>query len=621
MDISSKSTIINLFKFSLLHLVALILVSCGQEEPSTSPSITTPAEPAAPVQAEPAPAPNLALEEPAELFAELPTHWLNEESIGDGQEGVTTALQETAHERADHWIQYGGGYNNYRHSPIVELSPQNIDNLEVAWAFPTGTVGQFSVSPLIYDGIMYITSSYNRLFAIDARTGELYWRYDHQQPEDLRICCGPVNRGASIHGDTVFMATLDARLLAFDRKSGELLWDTEIDDYRKGISATSAPLIAKDIAVIGVGGGEFGVRGFFDAYNINTGERVWRHYTVPAAGEPGVETWAGTSYETGGAPSWTYGAYDPELDLLYWTTGNPAPDWNGDARLGDNLFSDSVLAIDPDTGERLWYFQFTPHDIWDYDGNTHLFLVDYEHEGETIKGLVQANRNGFYYALNRETGEFLRATSYVEQLNWATSMEPNGRPVINPEMVPSEEPIVRICPGAGGGMNGSVTGAMNPNLGLTFIPVIESCHQMEKAISVYVEGNQFTGGTFIPVDAQDGTAYGHISAIDYQTGEVAWRYKDPEPIMAGVLSTEGGLVFTGSSDGHALALDAETGELLWRFRIGGGIRSQPVAYQLDGETYVAIASGNFSGIAGAVGGNTMVPEGGHLFVFRLGLDE
>jgi len=589
-----------------------LLAACGSESEPDQPGTETAAQSESP-PVDPG--------EPAELFAELPTHWLNSDPIGDGLGAVSTELLEVSEQSAEHWLQYGGGYNNYRHSPITELSPENIDDLEVAWAFPTGTVGQFAVSPIIYDGIMYVTASYNRLFALDARSGELYWRYDHPQPEDLRICCGPANRGAAIIGDKILMATLDARLMAFDRKSGEILWNTEIDDYRKGLSATSAPLIVKNLAIIGVGGGEYGVRGFFDAYDVDTGEQVWRHYTIPAAGEPGVETWSGNSYETGGAPAWTIGAYDPELDLLYWTTGNPAPDWNGDARLGDNLYSDSVLAIDPDTGDMKWYFQFTPHDVWDYDGNTHLFLVDYEHEGETIKGIVQANRNGFFYALNRETGEFITASAYVEQLNWATSMEADGRPVVDVSMTPSEEPIARICPGAGGGMNGSVSGALNPDLGLAYIPVIESCNQMQKGISVYVEGQQFTGGTFIPVDALDGSAYGHISAIDYQTGEVRWRYQDPEPIMAGVLSTAGGLVFTGSQNGTALALDAATGEKLWSFRIGGGIRSQPVAYQVDGETYVVIASGNFAGIAGAVGGNTVIPEGGHLFVFKLAMDD
>lgn len=421
------------------------------------------------------------------------------------------------------------------------------------------------------------------------------------------------------------MATLDARLLAFDRLSGELLWDTEIVEYFKGFSATSAPLIVKDLAIIGVGGGEFGVRGFFDAYDVNTGDRVWRHYTVPAEGEPGYETWSGNSYETGGAPAWTIGTYDPELDLVYWTTGNPAPDWNGDARLGDNLFSDSVLAINPNTGERMWYYQFTPHDVWDYDGNSHLFQAEMVVDGEPTKALVQANRNGFFYAINRENGEFIRATSYMEQLNWAESMESDGRPVINVEAMPSEEPTMRVCPGALGGMNGSVAGSLNPELGFAFIPVIESCQLMQKGISMHVEGNLFTGGLPISVDGVEDSqgnvpAYGHISAVDYHTGEVAWRYYDPQPMMAGTLSTAGGLVFTGSQTGHALGLDASTGEVLWRKRLGGGVRSQPIAYELNGEAYVAIASGNFQGIAAFAGADVSIPEGGQLYVFKLSSD-
>ena len=520
------------------------------------------------------------------------------------------------------WIQFGGDYSNNRHSPIEQLSVANIDNLKFEWSIPSGTLGQFSVSPLVYDGIMYVTTSYNRLMALNARTGELYWRYDHQQPEDLRICCGPANRGASIHGDKIFMATLDAKILAFNRLSGEKLWESEIIDYSRGFSATSAPLIVKNKAIIGVGGGEFGVRGFFDAYNIETGEREWRHYTVPAEGEPGYESWSGNSYETGGAPAWVIGTYDPELDLLYWTTGNPAPDWNGDARLGDNLFSDSVLAINPDTGERVWYYQFTPHDVWDYDGNSHLFQADLEENGQTIKALVQANRNGFFYAINRTNGEFIRATSYMEQLNWADSMEPNGRPVVNPDAMPNEEPTFRVCPGIFGGMNGSVSGSLNPELGLAFIPVIESCQLMQKGISIYVEGQNFFGGLPIPVDLEpdeegEWPAYGHISAVDYSTGDIAWRYYDPQPMMAGTLSTAGGLVFTGSQTGHALGLDAETGDVVWRKRIGGGIRSQPIAYELDGDAYVAIASGNYGTIAGLAGGDVSIPEGGQLYVFKI----
>ena len=328
------------------------------------------------------------------------------------------------------------------------------------------------------------------------------------------------------------------------------------------------------------------------------------------------------SYETGGAPAWVIGTYDPELDLLYWTTGNPAPDWNGDARLGDNLFSDSVLAINPDTGERVWYYQFTPHDVWDYDGNSHLFQADLEENGQTIKALVQANRNGFFYAINRTNGEFIRATSYMEQLNWADSMEPNGRPVVNPDAMPNEEPTFRICPGVFGGMNGSVSGSLNPELGLAFIPVIESCQLMQKGISMYVEGQLFFGGLPIPVDLEpneegEWPAYGHISAVDYSSGDIAWRYYDPQPMMAGTLSTAGGLVFTGSQTGHALGLNAETGDVVWRKRLGSGIRSQPIAYELDGDAYVAIASGNFGSIAGLAGGDVSIPEGGQLYVFKI----
>ena len=562
----------------------------------------------------------------AEALVISTTHWTNDREIGYGSGPVSAEmLLEPQSSRSDVWLQYGGDYSNNRHSPIDALSPENVDNLEFAWGFPSGTTGQFAVSPVVYDGIMYVTTSYNRLIALDATSGEMFWRYDHQLPADLRLCCGPANRGPSIHEDKILMATLDARILAFDRLSGELLWETEIVEYFKGFSATSAPLIVKDLAIIGVGGGEFGVRGFFDAYDVNTGDRVWRHYTVPAEGEPGYETWSGNSYETGGAPAWTIGTYDPELDLVYWTTGNPAPDWNGDARLGDNLFSDSVLAINPNTGERVWYYQFTPHDVWDYDGNSHLFQAEMLVDGEPTKALVQANRNGFFYAINRENGEFIRATSYMEQLNWAESMESDGRPVINIEAMPSEEPTMRVCPGALGGMNGSVAGSLNPELGFAFIPVIESCQLMQKGISMHVEGNLFTGGLPISVDGVEDSqgnvpAYGHISAVDYHTGEVAWRYYDPQPMMAGTLSTAGGLVFTGSQTGHALGLDASTGEVLWRKRLGGGVRSQPIAYELNGEAYVAIASGNFQGIAAFAGADVSIPEGGQLYVFKISSD-
>ena len=543
-------------------------------------------------------------------------HWTNEREIGRGDGPVNNEQLLSAPSNPEEWLHYGGDYANHRHSPIDDITPDNAPNLKVAWAFPTGTSQQFEVSPTVYDGIMYVTTSYNRIFALDAATGEIYWRYDHQQPEDLRLCCGTVNRGAAIAGDLVLMATLDAKLIAFNRLTGEIAWERTIADYAKGFSATSMPLVVKDMAIIGIAGGEFGVRGFFDAYDVATGELRWRHYTVPAEGEPGTETWAGDSYKTGGAPAWTTGAYDPETDILYWTTGNPSPDWNGDLRAGDNLFSNSLLAVDPDTGERLWHFQFTPHDVWDYDGNTQIFLTDVQRDGEAVKAIVQANRNGYFYTLDRATGAFMSATQYVEQLNWA-SIDANGRPVVEARANPVEEPDFRVCPGNLGGMNGAFSGALNPDLGLVYIPTIESCQYFQKGIVAFVEGQPFMGGLPIIVDVMNGADYGHLSAIDIHTGEVRWRFKDPEPMMAGALSMAGGVVFTGNRDGFALALDAATGELLWKFRMGGGVRSQPVAYRAGGKTYVAIGSGNDLTIAGFAGGSVAVPEGGHLFVFSL----
>ena len=547
---------------------------------------------------------------------QLPTHWINDKPIGNDAGPVTETDLRKGLSDSSRWLLYGGNYSNYRHSPVKDLNPDSVKDLEVAWAFPTGTLGQFEVSPVIYDGIMYVSSSYNRLFALNPTTGDLYWRYDRQLPDDLRLCCGPVNRGVAITDDVVIMATLDAKIMAFDRLTGKIVWQNEIADYKSGFSATSMPMIVKNMAIIGVGGGEFGVRGFFDAYDVKTGKRIWRHYTVPAKGEKGADTWAGDSNETGGAPAWTSGAYDPETDTLYWTTGNPSPDWNGDSRKGDNLFSDSVLALDPDTGKQKWYFQFTPHDLWDYDGNSQIFLVDVHRNGETIKSIVQANRNGYFYILNRENGKFIDAKKYLEQVNWAT-IDETGRPIVNPKAVPNENADTRVCPSTLGGMNGSWTGSLDPDLGLVFIPSIEACQQFVKGMAVYIKGQNFYGGMPNPVDAATGAAYGNLAAIDYNTGEVKWRYRDNAPMMGGVVSTAGGVVFTGNQEGYALALDSNTGKVLWKFKMGGGVRSQPVVFQVNGKSYVAMGSGNWNTFAAFSGGPVNIPEGGHLFVFTL----
>ncbi len=556
-----------------------------------------------------------------ELSAELkvgdvPTHWPAETPIDNGAGPVTSDMLEKASAARDQWLHYSGDYRGFRHSPLEDLNPENAKKLQVEWSFPTGTTGQFEVSPVVHDGVMFMTTSYNRLMALDAKDGTLLWRYDHVQPKNLRLCCGPVNRGVAIAGDKVLMGTLDARLLAFNRKTGEILWDTEVIAYTDGYNLTSAPLIVGDLAITGIAGGEYGTRGFIDAYDVNSGERVWRHYTVPAEGEPGVESWAGDSYKRGGAPAWTTGAYDPETDTLFWTTGNPAPDWDGTVREGDNLYSDSLLALDPKTGTRKWYFQYTPHDVWDYDGNTHIFLVDVDVDGKPVKAVAQANRNGYFYLVDRTSGKFIHANAYVEQVNWAT-IDENGRPVVDPSKMPAEEPTERVCPSNMGGMNGAWTGAFNPDLGLVYVSSVESCQHYQVGISGFVKGMPYLGGMPIAIDVEAGKAYGHMTAIEAATGEVKWRYLDRNPMMAGALSTAGGVVFTGNQEGYALALDAKSGELLWNFRMGGVVRSQPIAYEIDGESYVAIGSGGWSTLRLLSGGPTNIPDGGHLFVFKV----
>ena len=603
-----RNTMVDLARRSAAMGAAIVLtvaiVACGR-----SPAPTPPVAAAAPPPAE-------ATAGEIGKLPDVPTHWTNAKPIGSGAPGVTDAQLKAGTADPKQWLLYGGDYTNQRFSPIKELNPASVGNLQVAWMFPTGTLGQFEVSPVVYDGIMYVTSSYNRLFALNAATGELYWRYDHKLPDDTRLCCGPINRGVGISGDVVMMATLDARLIAFDRLTGEIKWNVEIAPYKDGYSTTSAPFVVNNLAIIGVAGGEYGITGFFDAYDVATGKRVWRHNTIPKAGEPGADSWAGKSGERGGAPAWTSGAYDAQTNVLYWTTGNPGPDWNGDDRAGDNLYSDSVMALDPATGEMKWYFQFTPHDVWDYDGNTQIFLVDMDFQGKPVKALVQANRNGYYYILDRTTGAFLQASQYLEQVNWAT-IDAKGRPVVNEQAMPQEEPNTRVCPGNMGGMNGAWTGAMNPALKLAFIPAIEACQQFAKGIPVRAVGQPYQGGMPVTTDVTAQKAYGNLNAIDVATGQVRWRFRDQDPMSAGALATAGGVVITGTGDGHAVALDAATGKQLWKFRVGGGVRSQPIAYQVGGDTYVAMGAGNWATITAFQGGTVNIPEGGELVVFKL----
>jgi alcohol dehydrogenase (cytochrome c) len=546
-----------------------------------------------------------------------PTAWYAAQPVGAAAAPVTADDLAKHPNDAGRWLLYGGDYRNFRHSPATALTPATVKGLHVVWSAPTGTVGQFETSPVVYGGVMYITTSYDRIMALDAKTGDFLWRYDWTLPGDLRVCCGPVNRGVAIAGDYVLMTTLDAHLIAFDRTTGKVAWNIAIADYKGGYAATGAPLVVGDLAYIGTAGGEYGARGSINAFDTKTGKLVWQIHTVPQAGEPGVETWAGESWKSGGSPAWTTGAYDADTNTLLWTVGNPSPDWNGDARAGDNLYSDSVLALDPKTGKMKWHFQFTPHDVWDYDGNTQLFLVDTIIDGKPVKAIAQPDRNGYFYLLDRTNGKFLRATQYVEQLNWSKGVDAHGRPIVDPAALPLENPTARVCPADLGGMNGSWTGAFDPATGLVYAPSIEACQTFVKGIAVYAKGIPFMGGMPNSIDADAGKSYGLLSAIDVSTGRVKWRYHDARPMMAGVVTTAGGVLFTSNMEGDALAFDQATGEKLWSFRMGGAGRGQPIVYEVDGRTYVAIPSGGWSAIDSLAGAGSMLPEGGHLFVFAL----
>ena len=377
-----------------------------------------------------------------------------------------------AAEEPHNWLTYSGDYSGRRYNLLKQIHTGNVEHLAVQWVFQTGTTGKFEATPLVIDGIMYLSGQGNQAYALDARTGRLIWRYQRTLPDNLLLCCGEVNRGLAALGDKVFLATLDAHVVALDSKTGSVIWDVAAQDYRKGYIFTSAPLVVKDKVVVGVSGGEYGIRGFIEAYDAETGKRAWRFYTIPAPGEPGNETWAGDSWKTGGASAWLTGSYDPELNLIYWGTGNPGPVLYGGDREGDNLYSDCVVALDADTGKLKWYFQFTPHDVHDWDAGQIPVLLDLEYRGRPRKLLAWANRNGFFYLLDRTNGQFLFAKAFVK-VTWAKEIDPDGRPVLLPNSDPTPEGNY-ICPGLAGGTNW-MSPSFHPQTGYLYVPTHEEC--------------------------------------------------------------------------------------------------------------------------------------------------
>jgi alcohol dehydrogenase (cytochrome c) len=497
-------------------------------------------------------------------------------------ERLLNALKEP-----QNWLTYWGDYTGVRHRDLKQINTANVKDLRVEWMFQTGMAGgAFQTVPLVVDGIMYFTAGEGTAYAVDARSGRQLWRYKHAFPAG-RSTSG-VNRGMAILDDLVYMVTIDSHLVALDIKTGWPVWDTEMVPYKAGTYyATLSPLVVKDKVIAGIGGGEQGIRGFLDAYDAKTGKRAWRFWTVPAPGEKGGDTWAGDSWKIGGGPTWMTGTYDPKLNTMYWGVGNPGADLYGENRKGDNLYTCSLIALDPDNGTLKWHFQFTPHDTHDWDAQETPMLLDMKWKGQPRKLVVQANRNAFYYVLDRETGEFLLGKPFARQ-NWAKELDNKGRPILMPNTEPTPEGN-RMCPGLAGATNWMAP-SFNPQTGLFYFSVREQCDVFYSEPPKYIEGKAYWGSVFRGVT--DEKESGMLKAMDPLTGETKWTFKYYRAPWAGTLSTAGGLIFAGDEDGYLMAFDARGGKNLWKINTGNRLVSSPITYVVNGRQYVAMPSGS-----------------------------
>jgi alcohol dehydrogenase (cytochrome c) len=486
------------------------------------------------------------------------------------------------------WLTHSGDYAGQRFSPLTQITPANAGQLAAQWTFQTGVVNKFEATPIVIDGMLYVTGALNHAWAIDGRTGRQIWHYQRTLPEGLKVCCGMVNRGFAVYGDRLFMVTLDAHFVALEMKTGKVVYDIEMATVKDGFAATGAPLVVKDKVIVGVAGGEYANRGFIDAYEPMTGQRAWRFYTIPAEREPGSETWQGDIWQRGGGPTWLTGTYDPALNLLYWGTGNPSPDWDGESRPGDNLYTGSLVALDPDTGTLRWHYQYTPHDTHDWDANEVPVLADLTVAGRPRKVVMMANRNGFFYVNDRVTGEFLLGRPFVNT-TWATEIGKDGRPRVLPGHDPTDAGTA-TCPDWYGGTN-FMSPSFDAARGLFFVTARETCARFIRRPSVTSNvGDRTMGGTVQLVS--DFKRSGALRAIDPTTGERKWEIAYGDAGWAGVLATAGGVVFSGDHQGTFFAADSLTGKKLFEFHTGAQIFAPPTSYLLDGRQYVVIPSGS-----------------------------
>lgn len=491
-----------------------------------------------------------------------------------------------ASKEPQNWLTYWGDYGAVRYRDLKQIDTVNVKDLRLEWIFQTGQTGAFETTPLVVDGIMYITAANGFAFAIDARSGRQLWQYKYPLPEGVKLCCGTVNRGLAILGDRLFMVTPDAYVVALEASTGRMLWKTEMAPASKSYGATLAPLAVRDKVIVGVSGGEYGIRGFVDAYDAASGKRAWRFWTVPSKDEPGGNTWLADSWKRGGGATWMTGTYDPNLNLIYWGVGNPGPDLYGEVRKGDNLYTAGLVALDADTGKLKWHFQFTPHDTHDWDGCETPMLLDLKWKGRDRKLVVQANRNAFFYVLDRETGEFLSARSFARQ-NWAQEIDAKGRPILMPNSDPNTEGA-RICPGLAGAANWMAP-SYNPATGWFYFPVREQCDVYYAAPPVFVEGKAYWGSMFR--GQTEDKEWGLLKALDPLTGETKWDFRYYRAPWAGTLATSGGVIFCGDEDGYLMAFDAKTGQNLWKINTGTRLVTAPITYMVAGRQYVTMPSG------------------------------
>jgi alcohol dehydrogenase (cytochrome c) len=508
-------------------------------------------------------------------------HLLRRTGHGAGADKFRAVTSDT------NWATYNGDPGGNRYSPLTQINTETVRHLAPRWTFTIPDAGTLQATPLVVDGILYITGP-NECYALDAGSGRPIWHF--KEPKHPHTTGGGNNRGVAIAGDRVFMTTDAAHLIALQRFTGDKLWDVALAEVRQNYAAGSAPLVAGPFVITGVAGGEHGANGFVSAHDQETGKEMWRFDTVPKPGQPGSETWKGKDITHGGAPTWFTGSYDPQLDLVYWPTGNPSKEYNGDDRQGDNLYSDCILALDRQTGKLRWHYQFTPHDLWDWDATETSVLIDTEWQGQPRKLMLHANRNGFFYVFDRTDGKLLLAKPFVKSLNWASGIGSDGRPIKLPGLEPTPQGT-KVCPSQDGATNW-FSPSFNPGTGLYYVQTFDKCSIYTKRdADVWTSGKAYLGGSQHTAD--DPKPQRILRAIDIKTGEIKWELPQPGPAYSwgGTITTAGGLVIFGEEGGALMAADAKTGKPLWSFQTNQVWRASPMIYGFDGRQYVAVAAG------------------------------